>query len=76
MSQTIDEKLTEIVRELVSSTVPLEAAMQAFERKYIDVALVKTAHMQRQRMVLNKRAAAQLLGIHRNTLMNKLRGQR
>lgn len=49
--------------------VTLDEAMTAFEWACIDEALVKTAHGGRR----NVSAAARRLGIHRNTLIAKLK---
>lgn len=65
---TIDQRLTEIVDELVSSGITLEQAVLAFEAKYISVAMERTEG--------NVTQASRVLGIHRNTLHNKLRSDR
>lgn len=62
---TIDKRLTEIVQELVSSGITLEQAVEAFETKYISIAMDRTEG--------NVTQASKILGIHRNTLHNKLR---
>lgn len=62
---TIDDRLTEIVQELVSSGITLEQAVAAFETKYITIAMDSTDG--------NVTQASKVLGIHRNTLHNKLR---
>lgn len=65
--ETINERLSRIADELLAGGITLEQAMQAFERKYIDLALSRSG-----RRVAR---AAQLLGVHRNTLHAKLRAR-
>lgn len=55
--------------ECSTGRVPLGDAMIAFEWACIDEALVKTTHGGRR----NVSAAARRLGIHRNTLIAKLK---
>jgi len=64
---TIDDRLNQIIRELISSGITLEQAVEAFEAKYI------VAAMKENRGNVTK--ASVVLGVHRNTLHNKLRSQ-
>jgi DNA-binding NtrC family response regulator len=64
---SIDDRLTQIIRELISNGITLEQAVEAFESKYIGVAMVENQG--------NVTRASQLLGVHRNTIHNKLRSQ-
>lgn len=64
---SIDDRLTQIIRELISNGITLEQAVEAFECKYIGVAMVENQG--------NVTRASLLLGVHRNTIHNKLRSQ-
>lgn len=64
---SIDDRLNQIIRELIASGITLEQAVEAFEGKYI------IAAMQANRG--NVTRASRILGVHRNTLHNKLRTQ-
>ena len=64
---TIDDRLNQIIRELIASGITLEQAVEAFEAKYI------VAAMRENRGNITKASVA--LGVHRNTLHNKLRTQ-
>ena len=64
---TIDDRLNQIIDELISSGITLEQAVEAFEAKYI------VAAMKDNRGNVTKASVA--LGVHRNTLHNKLRNQ-
>jgi hypothetical protein len=64
---TIDDRLNQIIRELIGSGITLEQAVEAFEAKYI------VAAMNDNRGNITK--ASMALGVHRNTLHNKLRTQ-
>jgi len=64
---SIDDRLTLIIRELISNGITLEQAVEAFECKYIGVAMAENQG--------NVTRASQLLGVHRNTIHNKLRSQ-
>ena len=64
---TIDDRLNQIIRELISSGITLEQAVEAFEAKYI------VAAMKENRGNVTK--ASVVLGVHRNTIHNKLRSQ-
>lgn len=57
---TLDERLSAIIRELQGAGITLDEARDAFTEKYVAHALVKTKG--------NVSRAAQLLGVHRNTL--------
>jgi len=61
----INGHLVEIVDELVRRGVPLEQARRQFEKIYVSAAL--TAHEG------NIGRAADSLGVHRNTLRNKVK---
>lgn len=64
---TIDDRLNQIIDELIANGITLEQAVEAFEAKYI-VAAMKTNRG-------NVTKASVALGVHRNTLHNKLRSQ-
>jgi hypothetical protein len=64
---TIDDRLNQIIDELIASGITLEQAVEAFEAKYI------VAAMKCNRGNVTKASVA--LGVHRNTLHNKLRNQ-
>ncbi|MBL8112494.1 MAG: hypothetical protein JNK60_06390 [Acidobacteria bacterium] len=61
---TIDGQLQRIIDELISKGIPLETAKKEFERKYVSAAVSKASG--------NMGRAARSLGIHRNTLRNKI----
>jgi transcriptional regulator of acetoin/glycerol metabolism len=77
MKQTIDERLVAIIKELQDNGITLAQATSAFEEKYIDAALSRTSrHTTRRRgLQPNVTQASKALGVHRNTLHNKLRGR-
>ena len=64
---SIDDRLTQIIRELIGNGITLDQAVQVFEGKFI------VAAMDANRGNITK--ASRLLGVHRNTLHNKLRTQ-
>lgn len=64
---SIDDRLNQIIRELIGNGITLEQAVEAFEGKYI------VAAMESNRGNVTK--ASRALGVHRNTLHNKLRSQ-
>jgi hypothetical protein len=64
---SIDDRLSQIIRELIGNGITLEQAVEAFEGKYI------VAAMEANRGNITR--ASRLLGVHRNTLHNKLRSQ-
>lgn len=63
----IDEHLTQIIRDLIQNGITLDQALDVFEGKFIAVAMDAHDH--------NVTKASRALGIHRNTLHNKLRHQ-
>lgn len=67
MVSSIDDRLNQIIRELIGNGITLEQAVEAFEGKYI-VAAMSATHG-------NVTQASKALGVHRNTLHNKLRSQ-
>ena len=67
MQTTIDDRLNQIIRELISNGITLEQAVEAFEAKYIVAAMTENRG--------NITKASMVLGVHRNTLHNKLRSQ-
>lgn len=64
---TIDDRLNQIIRELIGNGITLEQAVEAFEGRYI------VAAMDANRGNVTK--ASKALGVHRNTLHNKLRSK-
>lgn len=64
---TIDDRLNLIIRELIGNGITLEQAVDAFEGKYIAAAMNASRG--------NVTRASRALGVHRNTLHNKLRTQ-
>jgi hypothetical protein len=64
---SIDDRLNLIIRELISNGITLDQAVEAFEAKYIVAAMSANRG--------NVTRASKALGVHRNTLHNKLRGQ-
>lgn len=64
---TIDDRLNQIIRELIGNGITLEQAVEAFEGKYIVAAMNANRG--------NVTRASRALGVHRNTLHNKLRSQ-
>jgi hypothetical protein len=64
---SIDDRLNQIIRELIGSGITLEQAVEAFEGKYIVAAMSASRG--------NVTQASKALGVHRNTLHNKLRSQ-
>src|SRR3954463_1516122 len=65
MVSSIDDRLNQIIRELIGNGITLEQAVEAFEGKYI-VAAMSAARG-------NVTQASKRLGVHRNTLHNKPR---
>jgi hypothetical protein len=59
--------LNQIIRELIGNGITLEQAVEAFEGRYI------VAAMDANRGNVTK--ASRALGVHRNTLHNKLRSK-
>lgn len=64
---TIDDRLNQIIRELIGNGITLDQAVEAFEGKYIVAAMAANRG--------NVTRASRALGVHRNTLHNKLRSQ-
>ena len=67
MVSSIDDRLNQIIRELIGNGITLEQAVEAFEGKYIVAAMSASRG--------NVTQASKALGVHRNTLHNKLRTQ-
>src|SRR5262249_61920808 len=67
MVSSIDDRLNQIIRELIGNGITLEQAVEAFEGKYIVAAMSASRG--------NVTQASRALGVHRNTLHNKLRTQ-
>lgn len=64
---SIDDRLNAIVRELIGNGITLAQAVEAFEGKYIVAAMTVSRG--------NVTRASKKLGVHRNSLHNKLRTQ-
>ncbi len=64
---TIDDRLNHIIAELIGGGIPLDQALEVFEAKYIAAAMDASEG--------NVTRASRALGVHRNTLHNKLRTQ-
>ena len=64
---SIDDRLNAIIRELIGNGITLAQAVEAFEGKYIVAAMTASKG--------NVTQASRKLGVHRNTLHNKLRSQ-
>ena len=62
------EKLDRLIDEMLSKGIPYDDARQAIERRFISRALTRSKG--------NLRQAADLLGIHRNTLSRKVAAYR
>jgi DNA-binding NtrC family response regulator len=60
----VREKLESLVAEMVDKRIYLDEAVRLFEKKFIQNALAKTGG--------NQTKAAQVLGLHRNTLGRKI----
>ena len=58
------EQLESLVTEMIEKRIYLEEALDEFEKKFIQSALTKTGG--------NQTKAAQVLGVHRNTLNRKI----
>ena len=63
-TESLNGLLRRLVGELVDRGIPLEQARRQFERQYVETAL--------QQHDGNLTRAAEALGVHRNTLRNKL----
>jgi DNA-binding NtrC family response regulator len=64
----VQERLRALVEEMVDRGIRFEDAVRELERHYIDLALARADG--------SLSRAADLLGIHRNTLARKLAGRR
>jgi DNA-binding NtrC family response regulator len=60
----VKEKLESLVAEMVERRIYLDEAVNEFEKRFIQSALSKTAG--------NQTKAAEILGVHRNTLNRKI----
>jgi len=60
----VKEKLESLVAEMIERRIYLDEAMDEFEKRFIQNALNKTGG--------NQTKAAQVLGVHRNTLNRKI----
>ena len=58
------EKLESLVSEMIEKRIYLEEAVTEFEKRFIQTALSKTQG--------NQTKAAEVLGVHRNTLSRKI----
>ena len=58
------EKLESLVSEMIEKRILLDEAVGAFEKRFIQAALTQTRG--------NQSRAAEVLGIHRNTLNRKI----
>src|SRR5438477_12380623 len=65
MVSSIDDRLNQIIRELIGNGITLEQAVEAFEGKYIVAAMSASLG--------NVTQASKALDAHRNTLHNELR---
>ena len=62
------EKLESLVAEMIEKRILLDEAVSVFEKKFIQAALTQTKG--------NQSRAAELLGVHRNTLTRKIAGHK
>jgi len=60
----VKEKLEALVAEMIEKRIFLDEAVGAFEKKFIQLALGQTKG--------NQSKAAEVLGVHRNTLSRKI----
>jgi DNA-binding NtrC family response regulator len=60
----VREKLESLVAEMIEKRILLDEAVEAFEKKFIQLALGQTNG--------NQSKAAEVLGVHRNTLSRKI----
>ena len=58
------EKLESLVAEMIEKRILLDEAVEVFEKKFIQLALGQTNG--------NQSKAAEVLGVHRNTLSRKI----
>ena len=62
--KVVKEKLECLVEEMIDHRIFLEEALDEFEKRFIQTALTKTRG--------NHTKAAEVLGVHRNTLNRKI----
>jgi DNA-binding NtrC family response regulator len=62
--QIVKEKLESLVAEMIERRIYLDEALNEFEKRFIQSALTQTRG--------NQTKAAQVLGVHRNTLNRKI----
>jgi DNA-binding NtrC family response regulator len=60
----VREKLESLVAEMIEKRILLDEAVEAFEKKFIQLALGQTNG--------NQSKAAEVLGVHRSTLSRKI----
>jgi DNA-binding protein Fis len=60
----VKEQLQSLVSEMIDRRIYLEEALNEFEKRFIQTALAQTRG--------NQTKAAQVLGVHRNTLNRKI----
>jgi len=60
----VKEKLESLVTEMVEKRILLDEALGVFEKKFIQAVLIQTKG--------NQSKAAEVLGVHRNTLSRKI----
>jgi Fis family transcriptional regulator, factor for inversion stimulation protein len=60
----VKEKLESLVAEMIEKRILLDEAVGVFEKKFIQIALGQTNG--------NQSKAAEILGVHRNTLSRKI----
>ena len=61
---SVKEKLESLVTEMIEKRILLDEAVDAFEKRFIQAALTQTKG--------NQSRAAEVLGVHRNTLNRKI----
>ena len=61
---SVKEKLELLVTEMIEKRILLDEAVDAFEKRFIQAALTQTKG--------NQSRAAEVLGVHRNTLNRKI----
>jgi len=62
--KVVKEKLESLVAEMIERRIYLDEAVDEFEKKFIQTALTRTRG--------NQTKAAEVLGVHRNTLNRKI----
>jgi DNA-binding NtrC family response regulator len=60
----VKEALESLVRDMIEKHIRLDEAVEAFEKKFVQTALTQTRG--------NQSKAAEILGIHRNSLSRKI----